>query len=314
MSAPITTGAGCMGNPADPTEVTCFVAGINIYAGDMDDTVTNKTIVNSWLLGEAGKDVLIGGMGHDFLRGGPGNDLFKGGDGTDGVTYADLSAPVTATIDGMANDGPAGEHDEIALDVENLYGGSGPDTLTGNKEANLLMGNDGADQLFGGKGKDTLSSGNGDDTLEGQDDDDTLLGSWDDDTLRGGTGNDTIAGHGGNDQLYGEAGNDSLDGGEDHDFLSGGSDTEPNWGGDDTLLGGPGVDTVSYKDTASAWWPMPTVSKETTVLSIHPTRSCFQNTTRSAPMWRTSPVATTTTSSPGMEPATSWMAALAATR
>ena len=78
--------------------------------------------------------------------------MVNGGLGIDTATYIDHSTDVVANLDGSANDGtgcvvtPAlpqplsCEGDTIKTDIENLHGGSGNDTLTGNTAANLLNG------------------------------------------------------------------------------------------------------------------------------------------------------------------------------
>lgn len=59
--------------------------------------------------------------------------------------------------------------------IENAIGGSGADTIKGNKAANELTGNGGADKLVGGSGADTLFGGAGKDTLTGGKQGDTFL-------------------------------------------------------------------------------------------------------------------------------------------
>ena len=49
--------------------------------------------------------------------------------------------------------------------VENVTGGSGNDTLTGDGSANVLDGGSGNDTLRGGLGADALNGGSGDDTI-----------------------------------------------------------------------------------------------------------------------------------------------------
>jgi predicted RecA/RadA family phage recombinase len=51
--------------------------------------------------------------------------------------------------------------------IENAFGGSGHDTITGNTAANELRGNTGDDRLYGGFGVDTLAGGAGSDYLDG---------------------------------------------------------------------------------------------------------------------------------------------------
>jgi hypothetical protein len=64
-------------------------------------------------------------------------------------------------IDG--SDGYSGTATGMAKveNVENVIGGSAPDSLTGSVVANRLVGNGGADELFGGEGADTLVADDG---------------------------------------------------------------------------------------------------------------------------------------------------------
>ncbi len=102
--------------------------------------------------------------------------MLIGGPGTDTVSYADHTAAVTASPDGKADNGSAGEHDLIDPSVENLTGGSGNDTLTGSAAANVLSGGPGADRLLGGAGNDVLIGGAGNDDLTGMTGKDTKEG------------------------------------------------------------------------------------------------------------------------------------------
>jgi hypothetical protein len=110
-----------------------------------------------------------GGGGNDVLRGGPGNDDVSGGAGTDAVTFADSPAGVTVTIDDLANDGVAGEHDNVQVDVEDVYATDFADRLVGSAAANTLDGAGGPDQLTGAGGRDHLYGGGGDDRVFARD-------------------------------------------------------------------------------------------------------------------------------------------------
>ena len=98
--------------------------------------------------------------------------------GTDTLSYAGTAAAVAVVVD-LAT-GSASGFSAIA-NIENVTGGSGSDTLSGNELANTLNGGDGNDVLNGGGEIDTLNGGAGDDTLNG------------------GAGNDAMAGGAGND-------------------------------------------------------------------------------------------------------------------
>ena len=150
---------------------------------------------NDTLAGGLGADTLWGGGGDDLLFGGSGwgtPDAFHGGDGVDTVSYAGRHLPLTVTIDGIANDGEAGENDNVNTDVEGVTGGDGDDDLTGSNADNVLDGGPGNDDLRGGGGNDTLTGGAGKDQLRGQAGNDTLYANdgGEVDFLDGGSGTD----------------------------------------------------------------------------------------------------------------------------
>ena len=227
---------------------------------------------------------LSGGEGDDTLAGGFGADTFSGGAGEDLVTYADRTAGINASPNGVADDGLAGEGDNIGTDVEDLTGGSGNDMLTGNLRDNILDGGAGSDVVSGGRGADTLTGGPGNDAVAGGDGDDFLdeaAPGDGTDTLSGGDGSDAVdysgrtaavsltidgaandgeAGEGdnialdvegatggsGNDTVVGSSSDDTLDGGPGNDTVNGGAgaDTISGSAGNDLVDGGPGDDTI----------------------------------------------------------------------
>ena len=219
-------------------------------------------------LTDPGNDSLRGGAGDDtalFVGTGDGADDFSGGDGRDRVDYSDRATDVRVTLDGSADDGGAGEGDDIEPDVEDVTAGSGSDTLTGSGAENSLDGGKGDDLIEGGggsdvldggandAGNDTLSGGDGNDMVHGQSGDDLLKGDAGDDGLNGGGGTDTVEGGDGADSLAGGAGIDTVEGGAGDDSLLGGdvaligadsNDTLSGGEGKDTLDGGPGDDAL----------------------------------------------------------------------
>jgi Ca2+-binding RTX toxin-like protein len=187
--------------------------------------------------GGSGNDVLIGGTGNDTLDGGPGDDDFEGipgeglfggnppsqgtdtyigGGGGDSVIYTGRGEDLSLSLDGVANDGAAGEHDNIGPDVTTVLGGSGADVITGNGYANALAGDTGDDviaggggddRLFGGSGSDRLDAGAGQDFLEGDDGSDVLTGGPDVDTFYGEDPLNASNGTTGRDQIFARDGN-----------------------------------------------------------------------------------------------------------
>ena len=147
---------------------------------------------------------------------------------------------VSASLDGVANDGAAGELDNIAVDVENLTGGSAADVLTGSSSANTFDGGLGADTVSGLTGVDTITyasrtasvivklDANANDGQVGELDKiltdvenviggtgkDTITGSKFANVITGGLGADKLLGGSGNDKFFARDGvKDTLDGG-----------------------------------------------------------------------------------------------------
>ena len=202
---------------------------IIIDLGEGDDLASFKpgvTAIPATLLGGDGNDSLTGGdandsldggAGDDVLAGGLGADILNGGDGSDTADYSARTVDLSITLDGVANDGALAPNSNVQTEFdnvlcENVVGGAANDSISGNEQNNNLNGGPGDDYV-----RDTL--------------------------------NDTTPG-GGIDSLYGSAGNDYLDGifsgatmlmqgGKGNDLIRSG----PN---SDTIIGGAGIDTVSY--------------------------------------------------------------------
>lgn len=140
--------------------------------------------------------------------------------------------------------------------IENVIGGSGGDTITGNGVANNLGGGAGDDIIAGGAGEDYLRGDLGNDRITGGADFDDINGNMGFDTANGGLGNDWVVGgkdgdvlYGdeGEDIVYGNMGSDTTDGGVGDDLVRGGQDADVLAGGDgaDWLSGDRGDDTIT---------------------------------------------------------------------
>lgn len=189
------------GEADDVVNVEKILGGSNndVIGADNDGDRLVGGAGNDLLVGGAGSDVLLGGgedgptgSGNDKLDGGPGADRVSGGDGHDVGSYELRTVAITASLDDVANDGAAGEGDNVLTDVEELRGGSASDTLTGSSGADTLRGNGGDDTLSGLGGDDILSGGDGNDTITGGTGDDTIDCGDGDDTVHAGPG-DTVA-------------------------------------------------------------------------------------------------------------------------
>ncbi|QAU35560.1 nidogen-like domain-containing protein [Janthinobacterium sp. 17J80-10] len=246
-------------------------AGNDTLSGGDDNDQLAGGDGNDVLQGDAGNDAVAGGNGNDYLAGGAGNDTLDGGAGTDVADYRDVVAAINVNLGTgvTANDGEGGSDTLIA--IENIIGGAGNDTLTGDALANRIEGRAGNDNLVGGDGSDTLVGGAGFDTLngglgtdfadytalavavnvnlatgiasaDGSGATDTLIGI---DNILGGTGNDTLTGDANGNRLEGRNGNDSLVGGAGNDTFLGGN-------GADTMDGGIGTDFLDYSTATAA--------------------------------------------------------------
>ena len=178
--------------------VDCALTGFDSIVVDLGDeadrlsTLVDEPIAMS-VSGGPGNDELFEGGGADRLDGGPGDDTlhawtgsgadeYVGGAGTDVVFFSSRSAAQSISLDGVANDGFAGELDNVAADIEAVHGGDGNDTLTGS---------DDDDGLYGGPGSDIVDGAGGDDVLDGGfscTNHDLVLGGAGDDTLHFGKG------------------------------------------------------------------------------------------------------------------------------
>ena len=153
-----------------------------VRGGSAGDSLTGDDGANR-LNGRGGADFLDGSGGDDELIGKAGGDTFLGGTGVDLVDYDGETLAVTAAPGGGADDGTAGEGDDISPDVENIGGGSGADVLTGDGADNSLFGRGGDDQLDGLAGADFLSGVGGADTITGGDGSDMVQAGKGDDTV-----------------------------------------------------------------------------------------------------------------------------------
>src|SRR5690242_4046547 len=155
----LTSDGSCTAQRQSGSCPTAGVSSIVISTGDQNDRITQNTPIASHLMGGNGNDTLTGGPGDDVLSGDGGSDSLSGKDGRDTADYSDRTAPVSVSLNGSADDGEAGENDNVASDVEVLVGGSGDDQLAGNDGDNALLGNAGNDILGGGGGNDQLDGG-----------------------------------------------------------------------------------------------------------------------------------------------------------
>lgn len=271
---PITATVGSQANDGESGELDDVRADVEGVTGGAAADVLTCSVTTGCILrggpggdtltGNTGADTIDGEAGDDVVRAGTGNDTLIGGAGVDVLTYSERSTAVTVVLGTpgtpTTGNGVGGENDSVD-DFEQLIGGTGGDTLTGNGLDNRLTGGSGNDTLSGGGGDDVFDEGassNGQDVFAGGAGVDrvdygarsvaltiTIDGSANDGAASEqdnvGTDVEAITGGTAGDSLTGSSGHDVLDGMEGNDTLSG-------LGGDDVLSGGDGFDTLSGGD------------------------------------------------------------------
>ena len=120
--------------------------GDDVFGGDGNDLVQGGADADT-VNGGSEADTLDGGPGADRLFGGGGADAIGGGADADTVSYEFEDLAVFVSLDGTANDGFAGEGDNVLVDVENIIGGSGDDVLGGSAATNSIDGGPGNDAI-----------------------------------------------------------------------------------------------------------------------------------------------------------------------
>lgn len=114
------------------------------------------------LYGGPDADILVGDSGNNLIWGGAGADIIDGGDGKDTVDYGGSKSGVEVNLGNKSAYGGDATGDNIS-NIENIFGSTHDDLLTGDGGANVLFGNAGADVLDGQGGPDRLMGGMGND-------------------------------------------------------------------------------------------------------------------------------------------------------
>ncbi len=292
LSCTIGGGAVC----GQSGEAATIATDVEVFSsGSGDDTLACDSATACTLNGNAGNDSLTGGSGADSLNGGVGDDTIQpgtgddtvvGGAGTDTVTYAERSADITVVLGtagaaSTSNGDPALTEDDSIATCENVIGGAGADTITGNELDNQITGGAGDDTLTGGAGNDTffMSASKlacGDDTIDGQGGEDTVsyagrsvaltltLNGSTPTTGNGesgengsivnvedlicGSGADTVTGDANDNVLEGGGGNDTIDAAGGNDIIDPGAGTNSitcGAGNDILLPGGTTTNTAN---------------------------------------------------------------------
>jgi Ca2+-binding RTX toxin-like protein len=233
---------------------------------------------HDFLYGLQGNDTLVGGDGDDTLDGGTGADTMNGGVGNDTYYVDDAGDVVVETWAGYQDTDlvyvSIDYYDAGNATVEQIqYSGNGSATFFGSDSNNYIGSSTGADWLDGRGGNDFLFSGAGNDHLEGGAGNDELDGWQGNDTMIGGTGDDVYNVDSAGDVVteYANEGTDTVKvrkssytlptnfENADLRFYSGSISVTGNSAnnvfimgtGAQSVMGGAGIDTMSYAYTAA---------------------------------------------------------------
>jgi Ca2+-binding RTX toxin-like protein len=207
--------------------------GNTIVGGNSGQTLTG-TIEEDIINGLGGNDTLIGLAGNDILDGGTGKDTMLGGTGNDTYVVDNTGDVVTENSGEGIDTVQSSVTHALGPNVENLTltGASNIDG-TGNAADNVITGNAGNNVLAGLGGADTLDGGAGTDTATYAASPAGVNVSLATELASGGdAAGDTLINF---ENLTGSAFNDTLEGDD----------------GNNVLVGGAGIDTLSYGHAAS---------------------------------------------------------------
>lgn len=256
VEAPAITGELAPAGGNDVVVTDAIALALN--GGDGDDTLTGPGAIN-------------GGPGNDTLNPTTPVTTVVGGanapTGADRVSYERVSSPLTLAYDGSGS-GVSVNGTPRVTEIEELAGGSGNDTMTGDANTNVMSGGTGDDTIDGRGGVDDLDGGPGSDTAGYGSESAAVVVSLGAgtggpagavDVLRNfegattGAGNDLAVGTDASEHFSLGAGDDQVNAGGGDDIAEGGdgNDTLRGGGGRDVLSGGAGSDTVTYDERTS---------------------------------------------------------------
>ncbi|EJL37352.1 Peptidase M10 serralysin like protein [Caulobacter sp. AP07] len=222
--------------------------GADTLTGTPDHDTIEGLAGDDILAGLGGDDTLEGGDGADTLRGGAGADNLYGGLGFDTAVYDDPAGGGGLLIDMVYATASTGDATgDVFVNIEQVIGTSGADSIRGTDGAETLSGLGGDDALVGRRGADALIGGDGYDTAYYYDfTGNAIIDMLNPGASKGEAAGDTfssiervIAVGNASFSFFGTAATETFVGSTANDFFVG-------RGGGDTFIGGAGNDTVTF--------------------------------------------------------------------
>jgi hypothetical protein len=172
LSGTLTGGGGTNTLVGPNTTNTWSISGTN--AGNLDGIIAFTSVQN--LTGGTALDAFIFGAGAGVTG------KIDGGGGGDWLDYAAYTTPVTVNLptDPATGVGTATGVGGGIAHIQDVRGGQGGNTLTGNAQGNILIGGAGADTITGGPGRNILIGDKGADTITAGAGDTILIGGYTD--------------------------------------------------------------------------------------------------------------------------------------
>lgn len=172
------------GNPNAPFNQGAFAnltTGVSTGGAGTDTLIGIENLTGSAFLdqltGNAGNNILHGGGSSDQLFATQGIDVLDGDVGNHDTVYFTGQPGVTANLATGTYAFDANNRGTMA-NIDDLFGGSGNDSLTGDAASNILDGMEGNDTVAGGLGNDEIWGGAGSDTLIADGGSDYLNGDY----------------------------------------------------------------------------------------------------------------------------------------
>jgi|GEM_PF-2573877 len=158
------------GGGSDTVSYASSNAGVTVVLGAGGELNSNGgSVKGGHATGDTGGgfESVIGSAFNDTITGNAGDNVLAGGLGTgDTVSYANAGAGVTVSLAIAAQQDTVGAGKDTLSGFENLIGGAGGDTLTGDAGNNKIDGGAGDDIIAGGAGNDTLTGRAGGDIFK----------------------------------------------------------------------------------------------------------------------------------------------------
>lgn len=140
------------------TFITGFLDVVGVDTSAIKDTLADFAVTNiAGVIGTAGNDTIKGGADNVIIEGFGGLDKIDGGGGSNTVSYKNNTAGINVDLQTKT-----GSDIDVLTNVDNIYLGSGNDTVNGSTEDNIFYFGDnwGTDVVYGNAGKNILDFSN----------------------------------------------------------------------------------------------------------------------------------------------------------